>query len=336
MSNLYLVYGDEGFLVDQKVKEIQTAFLGKNFDASHVEVIDGERASLSDIVYQITSVSMFSPQKVFLIKNLQGKGSRRKKQKEKSSDFSILEDALGLIPQETCVIFIYNSAKLEAGSVYSMLEGAVECFEFKSFSEWQKDEVLSHVLALVKAAGGNIKKDVAFYLIDLVGNDLRTLNSEIQKLVNYKGSGQTIDKADIDALVSPGSIGIFKLMTYLKQKDLRQTLNGYQKLRKFGEDPFSVLAMIGSTFRMMFQVKLLAGKLRDPFAIAKNLGSSPYYVKQILKEVNNFDLLELKDILLKVYGADTKIKTGFDKDAAMEILLSEICQDRNRIKLGSR
>lgn len=330
-KNLYLVYGDEDFLIDNKILAIKEAFLGKNFTKTHVEILDGENETLDEIIAKLTAVSMFVTKRVVLVKNLVSRGRRRRK-KDKFSNLTVLQNALDLIPAETCVIFVWPSSKIERGSVYDLLSEKAQTFEFKAFTDWQKDQVVYHVLQIAAEVGCQLDAATADYLVAVVGNGLRALHSEIIKLSNYVGENRRIKKGDIDALVSPGRIGVFQLVNYLKQKNLKMALTSFLKLTKLGEDPFSVLAVIASSFRTMLQVKLALFQSSDPFAVARRLGTSPYYVKQVIKDVKAFSPAQLKQRLLAIQEADLKFKTGFNKMVALEVLITEICSKETVVK----
>ncbi|MFA4858072.1 MAG: DNA polymerase III subunit delta [Candidatus Margulisiibacteriota bacterium] len=327
----YLLFGTEEFLVSRKIDEIKRSFLGDGYSAADCEILDGESAGLNEIIAKLSAVSMFSERKVFVVKNLTLKKSRRKKtDKDKEKDFSVLAAALAWVPPETCIIFVYAGDTIESGSPYADLTAKCRTLEFKPYSEWQREEVADLVQGFAKDHGARMDKEAARYLVALSGLDLRLLDSEVQKLANYCGPGEEIHIGEIDKLVSPGNLGIFKFTGFLKAKNRARSLSAFRNLRAFGEEPAAVIAVLASAFRVMVQVKLLSENIRDPFAIARQIGASPYFIKQVYSEVRQFSLPELKSDLVLLHAADRRIKQGINPDAEIESLIVEICEDGRR------
>jgi DNA polymerase-3 subunit delta len=325
------LFGTEEFLLSRKIEEIKRSFLGDNFSAADCEVLDGESVDLNEIISRISSVSMFSARKVFVVENLLLKKTRRKKTASAPvSQKTGLSAALDWVPPETCVIFVYAGDKIEPSSPYADLTAKCRTLEFKSYSEWQREEVAELVQEFARDLGAKMGKEASRYLVALAGLDLRLLYSEVQKLANYCGPGQEIQIKHIETLVSPGNLGVFKFAGFLKAKDCAQSLNAFRNLRSFGEEPVAVLALVASAFRVMLQVKLLSENFRDHFAIARQLGASPYFIKQVYAEARNFSVPELKSAMVLLHTADRRIKQGINADAEMERLIVEICGNGKR------
>jgi DNA polymerase-3 subunit delta len=323
-DNLFFIYGDESFLLNRKVKEISTGFLGEKFAEGAFEILDGETLPLTDIMARAASLSMFFPERVVLVKNWAPKKGRGRGKKA-DPQLAAFAAALKLIPDETCVIFVHQGSRIEKSGLYACLLEQAVVYEFKRYAEWQQAEVVEQVLQLFAEEKAKVKPETARYLVELVGHDLQTLNSEIQKLVNFVAAEQEIMPADIEKMVSPGRVEIFKLVDLVFARQKKAALQLMQKLLDLGEDPLSLMAVLSSGFRMLLQARLLAAAGHDAFSVAQRLGASPHYVKKVLRDGKRYSPEELTKILLMLHEADCKMKQGFNKETCLAVLVLDIC-----------
>jgi DNA polymerase-3 subunit delta len=178
----------------------------------------------------------------------------------------------------------------------------------------------------VKAAGKKIGSHAARLLLEISGRDLRSLSSEIEKLATYVGEREMIEKEDVEKLASSGEIISFSLLNALREKNLSRALEVYAGLVRNKEEAVPLLALLATQFRMLLQVKSLQNRRMDSYAIAKELKSSPFFVKKSLEAASHFSLEELLQSLDLLHEADIKLRSGENQTGIMELLFAELCK----------
>jgi DNA polymerase III subunit delta len=113
--------------------------------------------------------------------------------------------------------------------------------------------VLRPVLeALLAGSGKAIDPAAEARLAELLGDDTRTLASEVSKLVALAGDRKRITASDVDAVVSRvASDPFFALGNAVEAKDLPQALAVVDRSLADGASPFLLLGTLASTVRRL-------------------------------------------------------------------------------------
>ena len=153
-------------------------------------------------------------------------------------------------------------------------------------------------------------------LVAFSGGDTHTLNSEIQKLINF-ADGKIIKDEDIEKLVTANiSIKIFDTIDALGANKKKEAAKLFHEHLKRGEDPFYLFSMFVYQFRNLLKAAdLKENSGSDEYEIARVTGLHPFVVKKSLSQIRNFSLAgqaldRLKIIYQQLAELDTKIKTG--------------------------
>jgi len=229
------------------------------------------------------------------------------------------------LPPGLRVVFCAGSVD-KRSKFYKFVGERGECVEFKTFAPWEQEELLAWIGERAQRSGKRISADAARVLREITGNNLRLLASELDKIATYVGARPEIGEADVLALAAPGEASAFSLLDALRDKDLRHAQLLWQALQRNKEEIFSVLGLMASQYRIMLQVKSLAGRESDPNRLARLIGGSPYYIKKCSGGLGRFTLAELRRDLSLLLAAGLKLKTGEDQAATFDLLLAELCR----------
>ena len=146
-------------------------------------------------------------------------------------------------------------------------------------------------------------------LTNFIGNNLRLLANEIDKLAMYAGIGKTIEAEDVRRLSAQvQEARIFDLTDALAQRNRKQALNILHDLLADGEPPLKVISTITSQVRSLLLVKELSQKgMRSP-QIAAQLNLAPFIVDKSYRQVGNFSLAQLEHVYHQLLEADAALK----------------------------
>ncbi len=305
MKSVYLLFGEERFLVRQELAGIISKYPG------------AETENLSDIAPgQLLEVlftpSLFSPQKIFIVHDF-----------DFSADGAERLAALADIPPGTVVVFVDPQFDRRT-KVFKGIEPLVDAIECKKLSEWDEDRVVAWIIKTANDLKKTISRDNARLLLDYIGFDLGTLYSEIEKLTVYLDKKKEIDKEDIERMVSRTGYDVYTLSGALLKKDKKTAFASLNQLFTDKEDAFETIGFIASQYRILYKIKLLQKRRMDQYQISRAAKASPYQVKRMLSAVSRFQEPELERAINSLYQTSLKLKTGSDQKIEMYLLLSEL------------
>lgn len=304
---IYLFYGEEDFLIAEKIKELKAQI------PAH-ELLEGEKLSLTALSDALCSGSLFSQAKLVVIKEA----------KNGADDQAAVIGLLQNLSAGTTAVFVSAGADKRT-KLYKWIAEHGEVVEFKTFAPWEQVELNNWLQAQARGKGRRLGEAAASRLAEITGNNLRLLAGEIEKLVTYIGGRAEITTADVEALASAGETNAFALMDALRSKDLRRSLLLFENLLRNKEDMFSLIGLLASQYRLMLQIKSLSGRESEPNKIARLVGGSPYYVRKCSDGLGRFTATELENDLARLLSAGLKLKTGENAAPAFELLLTELC-----------
>lgn len=300
-SQIYLFFGDEDFIIDQKIKEIKKRITNPSMN---VEQLDGDEDNYAKIVSALATQPFFGGEKLIVIENID----------LKLKVWAGLIDSLKVVSPETIVVFKADSVS-KATKIYKYIDEVGDVYEVRAFADWEQDQVISWITREVKDQGKSIGHQAAVDLQETCGNSLRKLNSEIEKLITYIGDRNNITSEDVFALASPGLVNSFALSDALGEKDLKRTLETYQTLYKNRVPIFPLLSLLASQYRTMLQITL-----GD-----KTIRANPYFIRKCREKAKRFSRDELSRNLELLLETGLKLKSGESQLSTVELLFASLC-----------
>lgn len=178
-----------------------------------------------------------------------------------------------------------------------------------------------------RAASHNAKlaPDAARLLTGEVGDNLRLLALEIEKLATYVGAGGTIRVEDVRAL-TPASrqAKVFDLTDALARRDRKRSLALLHELLAAGESPLGIVALTAFQTRSLLQVKTLAERGLPAPRIAQTAGMAPYVVEKTLPLARQFSFAQLEAAHRSLLEVDTALKRSkMTPEMALDLLVVE-------------
>jgi DNA polymerase-3 subunit delta len=327
----YILHGEDEFSRAEQV----AAFKEKIGDATvrdfNVTVLDGRKVTLAELRHAADSVPFLADKRLVVVEGLlarlsagRGRGSDDGEPSGAAREFqAALLEYLPWVPESTRLVFV-ESRMLPASNPALKLAAAqpgktIIAFELpKNVAGWIDKRVKRH--------GGAIEAKAAAKLAQLIGSDLRRLDSEIQKLVTYVNAARPIREEDVTRLVSASiEASVFDLVDALGRRDGRRAMRELGSLLDLGESPLGLLAMIARQFRLLIQVKELQALSVPAPDMAKALGQHPFVVEKIGQQTRNFTMEQLERIHAHLLDLDVSIKTGEVSDAlALDLLVAEL------------
>ncbi|NIP31123.1 MAG: DNA polymerase III subunit delta, partial [Candidatus Dadabacteria bacterium] len=157
--------------------------------------------------------------------------------------------------------------------------------------------------------GYRIKNDAIQRLMELVGENLIDLLSEIRKLAINQNGG-VIEKSDVQNYIRQSNFkDVFELINAVCNKDKGRAYEILSELEQSGEEPIAVINRISWRIRQLWRVSNLIEDKKSKEEILSTLKISPGNLYYMQKQIKNFNSDEYAKILNTIYAADIKLKS---------------------------
>ena len=198
LNSIYLLYGEERFLLESDVKKIKKLFGEMILGINYIQI---DETNADELISDLETPAFGYEKKLLIVKNsgLFKKEGKRKnvklsELKEKVSDYfkTNLEDI------KTYNIVLFIEEEIEKNALYKLVdkEGIV-C----EFEKQKLPSLVKRLKSIFNAYKVNIDDTTIKYLIEECGTGMQELINESRKLIEYAGENGTVTKSDIDLLL---------------------------------------------------------------------------------------------------------------------------------------
>jgi len=248
----YLFYGEEGYFVEDTAKRLIATLIPNGEIEFCREILSGPAVSPLQIAGALTTLPLFGGQRVVW---LRGCGLFKSAERARS--------LLPLLPHPQCgITAVITEESVDRRSVlYKEIARIGFVREFEALSERDNSHLkllYDLVSEKLRADRVTISRDTLFSLVQLVGTDIRTVLTEIEKCALHSGPGGTIEKSDIDLLVTPRrDAAAFQLADAIAAGDLPGALAVMARILSQGGEPLGVVGSLVQRIRFLLQAKEL-------------------------------------------------------------------------------
>lgn len=305
---IYLLHGDEEYLISKEVGSLKQKFKDyslEKFDAPAVK----------ELAESLKTPSLFSPQRLVIAAQV-----------DLAEEEDILLDALENLDPAIELILVSPLNLDRRRKACKGISKIGQIKEFKSFTDWQVNEVISWIIKCADSQSKKISAKAAGLLLEISGKNLLALDSEIKKLSAYAGSRNIIEENDVLTLASQKDVHVFSFVDALKEKSMVKAFRLQEKILKDQAQVVPLVSVIASQFRTLFCVKLLSDQKADPSAISRRTGYHPFYVKKCIEQARGFSSKRLRRIMELLHQADLDLKRGESSRVILPLLVEEICR----------
>jgi DNA polymerase-3 subunit delta len=179
----------------------------------------------------------------------------------------------------------------------------------------------------VQAYGKRVTREAAEYLKDMVGNRLRDLHNEIEKVVVYVGEKPVIELEDVEEMVSEVKTRtIFELTDAIGMRNTLEALRIMRRMFQAGEAHLRILGMIARQFRLIWKAKELVSERVSKEEVGKRLKLHHFYLESLLEQSSSFSEDNLREGFHRILQTDLAIKTTtVSKELLLEKMVVDLC-----------
>jgi DNA polymerase-3 subunit delta len=178
-------------------------------------------------------------------------------------------------------------------------------------------------------------------LVELVGENLEELSSEVEKLATWAaGEPVTVDQVQLLA-AGRAETSIFALTDAWGRRDVGAALEACESLLERGQGSRAnelprVVGMLASHVDRVRRCRAAAAEGLRPRDVATQWRKSPYYVEKLFAQADNFAVDELRDAVVRLAELDHALKGGsrLAGDLELQRALVDLTRRREPARAG--
>ena len=325
LRSLYLLYGEELFLLENSLKKIRNIFGECIKGINYINIDD---TNISELISDIETPAFGYEKKLLIVRN---SGILKKEGKRKNAELSNLREKISSyikenidIINDSVVLVIIEEDIDNKQELYKIFDkfGVVCNFEYQKPIQIQK-----RLKAICNAYHVDIDDSSLKYFIEVCGTNMQELINEIRKLIEYAGNGGKIEKIDIDKLcIKKLETIIFDLTNNLGKKETQKALQVLKNLIANKEPIQKILITLYNHFKKLYITKLAVKENKDLISSLNLKPNQTFLVNKYKTQANYFSNKELSKILQGLRDLDYNSKNGLiDLQVGLEAILCTYC-----------
>lgn len=329
LEPMYLIYGEEHYLIDTIVKKIRKKF-GKNVG----EIVKGinyiliDDTNIQELISDIETPAFGFAKKLIIVKNtnlFKSDGKRKNSDIKKYRDLidTYIKNNFNIIKEAVILVFLEESADSRLALYKTVDKNGIICkIDFQK--PIQLERRIARICSLYKV---KIDNQTVRYFVETVGTNMQDLVNEIRKLIEYVGENGTIKKQDIDLLSTKKMEAIiFDLTDNLGKKDTGKALDILRNLIYNKEPIQKILITLYNHFKRLYFTQIAVLKNKDMVTSLDLKPNQVFLVNKYKMQARYFKTSELREILQQLCDLDYNYKNGLiDLQIGLEAILCRYC-----------
>ncbi len=294
----YLIAGSDRPKIDRAVERLRARFAPEAVELHDASALSGE-----DAVSSCNALGLFGGDgRLILVEGVEA---------WKAPDVKALGAYLRSPTPETTLALVGGELGKDAplAKAVSAAKGELLLWDVpkRALQRWIGEQFRLH--------GASAEPEACRALIELVGEEMYDLASEIDKLVTW-AAGDRIGAADVERLVAArGETTNFALTDAFGARDLVAVLHASEGLLERSGDPRSrtiprVAAILTSHVSRLRGAQALEARGVASKDAAATLKQHPYYVAKLYQQARNYTPEELDTVTVRLAGLDHALKGG--------------------------
>lgn len=307
-KKIYLLYGDEPFLVGSYKKKLREAITGG--DTMNFNYFEGKNPDVREIISLADTMPFFADRRLILV---DGSGFFKSAQEE-------LAAYLPQMPDTTCLVF----AESEVDKRNRLYKRVKELGYAAELNKQDTAQLMRWAAGILGRDGRKISRPVMEYFLERTGDDMENIRMELEKLVCYTMGRDVITKEDVDAV---GTVHVtsrvFDMVAAIVAGNTKKAMDLYEDLLTLKEPPMRILFLIARQFNQLLQIKELTAAGKDKGAMASALKVPPFAVGKLTAQARAFTRDQILSWVTLCVETEEAVKTGRLSDRlAVELLIA--------------
>lgn len=307
IAPVYLLFGPETYLRDLAAKTIADFVFteGELRDFNETEFsLNG--SDVGQALAACEQLPMMASRRVVRIADVRVSATGIKENLKEDNE-EVLAAYLKRPAESSVVIFIADELDKRRRMSKLLLENSV-AVEFDKFND---NELIAWARSKIKEIGSDVDEKALHQLVALVGDDVRRLTIEIDKLATAAMPDSHITYEMVESLV-PNSreLSNFALTDHLMAGRKSSALHVLRKILSDGAEPLMILGLISYNYNRLFLAKEMMAEGAERSEVARVMKLRYSDQENFLASARRTDSKKLTRILKRIADTDLAIKTS--------------------------
>ena len=308
---IYIIYGNDSYLIDSKIKEI----INQNKDGDVIKV-DGSCKNFSyyDVLDSINSVDLFNNKSLVLFKD---PPLLKKKVDDKGAE-ELLAYCKKPIYENTLIFYTYDNDFKKVLKAFKDISANADVYDLKV----DPKNFYNMCIEVAKKYTVRLNRSCFDIVYKACNNSLSLFKQNMDILDLYP---EKIDEDVVNnLLISSNEENVFNLINALTNKKVSDSIYYARRILANDSNINGLIALLANQLRFLYQVSYYSD---DPYGVSDILGcKSPY---RITKALETLRTLKSKDIMsmldrLAVLDLDSKQNSDIDDTLKLELFIVEL------------
>ncbi len=312
---MYYIYGNEDFIIDEKIKEI----INNNLESKVFHF--NSDVKINDVINQISSFSLFDSKKILVFYNFPFL------LKSNDNETKAIINSIKFKPSST--ILIFTSEKINEKDAKNELLDFIKKEALNIECEELNDKQIEiKVKEQIKNMNATISEIDLIYFLSKVPNKLSIIFSELEKLVSLD---KNISKNNIDNLVQKYDLSsVYDFVNAFQSQNYDLLFQVYNEKINQGDSIQNLISQLSNVLEICSRIYSLKKSGLSLIQIEKEMNKHSFVIKKnndFLESVGN---KKINKLIKNLSELDSKIKIGLvDEQIGFERFLLEVIKEEN-------
>jgi len=313
LNNIYLIYGDEYYLIDAIIKKLEKLILEEQVNGMTKNEFNGVNDE-ETILNALNTVPMIGIRKLVICYNSEFFNKNTKNTKI----IKLVEN----INKDTYIIFVEQKVDLK-NSLYKAFKTKQFVYNIKLRNS---NEIIEHIIKRFKSKKKKITSNNAYLFLEYSGFKLLDIEKDVEKILLFMDEKIEV-KAEYIRNLCQGSkeVKIYELTNNIFVKNKKKALKNLKELLADRIAIQMIISVLNTSFMELYEVKLAINSNRTPEILRFNRPIHEYALKKLVSSSKKFTIEKIRKVIKEIADTDINIKYGYiSGKIAIELLIIKI------------
>ena len=310
---LHVLYGADDFSLNEALELLKSQVGPQDVLDANLSRVQASASTLQQVQALCSTVPFLASRRLVIVEGLMSlfegrRPSRRGRVTQDAvNEWPALADFVPDMPQSTDLVLL-DGAVSRGNSLLARLSPLGEVTEFPAL---RGARLTGWIQNRAKAAGCAISTEGVRLLSELVGGNLWTLSSEIEKLSLYC-NGRRAEAEDVRLLVPfANEVNVFNAVDAVMERRFPDALRSMRRLMDGGATGTYIVAMVARQVRLLLLAKELEASGVPQPQMGSRLGvTSDWVLGKLREQASRYSATGLEALHRGLLETDLAVKTG--------------------------
>ncbi len=366
IKNAYMIYGEDDYLIEEYVKTLLTKILGKESKDIVNKIDCKDSKDIDDLINIVATKPMFSKINVVLVENFAYISAKQEEEK-----LILFKKLLSNLSNLNTYLIILQKIENREGEGVKKKKSSAESFAKEiekeideigyiiNFTKFYENQIIRWISERAKKYKINLPQKNIIYFLRKTGENLRHINSELEKISILAKDNLEITPEFIDLMVtSDENYQINELISAIMQKSLPLSLEILTQIFPKMKEHFMIPLQIAKYYINLWECKYLLSRgyfknltnnywndkpkieqtlnkiskeIKEGILEESNIAllkKNTYFIWNYFQHAKNFSEEKIKENIMNCYTAELKLKgilsSVSDKKTILELLIEKL------------